>query len=419
VSESGWDALVVEISTNGGTTWTKLDDAQGTGTNFNTPQSYAWYNSTSTSGPVNPNKFSGDPGSVNYSSQTNGWIESATILTGSAGQSNVKVRFRFGTDGTGIREGWAIDDIEVVNVTTPTTAASNVTVTPSATSATVNFTAGNGQGRMVVARLSSTLAVAPTNNTLYGASAAFGSANTTGTGNFIVYMGNGTSVNVTGLTALTGYTFDVYEYNGKYMHNSFAGAISSNTTTTPVKLVSLKATKVNNDVLVSWSTASEVNNRGFNVERSIDGKTFEYVGFVKGAGNSSVSNNYRLEDANAFVTTGVNKLYYRLKQMDNDGKFEYSKVVTVENNERKAETVITYPNPFSDKVTVELQNVNAGTVKVEVLDISGRLVTTVEEVVNQGTQTITVNGLSGLTQGVYMVRVTASGVTQTSKLIKQ
>jgi hypothetical protein len=272
---------------------------------------------------------------------------------------------------------------------------------------------------MVVARLSSTIAVAPTNNTLYNASAVFGSANTTGTGNFIVYMGNGTSVNVTGLTQLTGYTFDVYEYNGKYMHNSFAGAISSSTTTTPVKLVSLKATKVNEDVLVSWATASEVNNRGFNVERSIDGKTFEYVGFVKGMGNSSVTNNYRLEDANAFVTTGVSKLYYRLKQMDNDGKYTYSQIVVVDNNEIENVTVVTYPNPFTDKVTIELQNVKAGMVKIEVLDISGRLITTKEQMVNQNNQTLIVDGLSNLSQGVYFIKVNASGATQISKLIKQ
>ena len=414
-NDIGWDGGVVEISINNGA-WTRLEPTAGTGTNFNNLLSHAWYNNTSTSGTLGTPKFS--VLSTSYSSNTNGWIESATRLTAAAGQSNVKVRFRFWADGF-TDEGWAIDDIEVVNVATPTTAASNVTVNPSTTSATVNFTAGNGQGRMVVARLSSTIAVAPTNNTLYNASAVFGSTNTTGTGNFIVYMGNGTSVNVTGLTQLTGYTFDVYEYNGKYMHISFAGAISSSTTTTPVKLVSLKATKVNEDVLVSWATASEVNNRGFNVERSIDGKTFEYVGFVKGMGNSSVTNNYRLEDANAFVTTGVSKLYYRLKQMDNDGKYTYSQIVVVDNNEIENVTVVTYPNPFTDKVTIELQNVKAGMVKIEVLDISGRLITTKEQMVNQNNQTLIVDGLSNLSQGVYFIKVNASGATQISKLIKQ
>jgi hypothetical protein len=419
--ESDWDGMIVEVSINGGY-WRRADSTLGTGGNFNTPNSYGWYNNnvTNTGGATVAPYFSTDLGSGSaYSSQTNGWIESAFRLVGAAGQSNVRFRFRFIADGFVSDEGWAIDDIEVVNVTTPTTAASNVNITPSATSANVTFTAGNGQGRMVVARLSSTLAVAPTNNTLYNASSVYGSTNTTGTGNFIVYMGTGTSVNVTGLTALTGYTFDVYEYNGKYMHNSFAGAISSATTTTPVKLVSLKASKVNEGVLVSWTTASELNNRGFNVERSIDGKTFEYVGFVKGAGNSSVTNNYTLEDVDAFTKAGVNKLYYRLKQMDNDGKFEYSQVVTVENDNNLSTEIVTYPNPFSDKLSIAIKGVKAGNANIQVMDISGRLIMSFDRAIEDGSQTITLEGLSGLSQGVYFVRVDASGITEVVKMVKQ
>ena len=272
---------------------------------------------------------------------------------------------------------------------------------------------------MIVARLSSALAVAPTNNTLYAASAVFGSANTTGTGNFIVYMGSGTSVNVTGLTALTGYTFDVYEYNGKYMHVRFANAISSSTTTTPVKLVSLKATKINEDILVNWTTASEVNNRGFNVERSVDGKTFEFIGFVKGSGNSSVTRNYTLQDANAFATTGVNKLYYRLKQLDNNGKFEYSQVVTVQNDNDLTAEIVTYPNPFSDKLSIEIKGAKAGNASIQVMDISGRLIMSFDKTILDGNQTLTLDGLAPLSQGVYFVRVSASGLNHVTKLIKQ
>ncbi|MFN3444689.1 MAG: T9SS type A sorting domain-containing protein, partial [Bacteroidia bacterium] len=414
-ADPSYDGGVVEISINNGA-WTRVNSAVGTGTNFNTANSYAWYNDAQGLGTLGVNIFSNI--TSGYSSQTNGWIESAVPLTGAAGQSNVRIRFRFVAD-IFTDEGWAIDDIEVVNVTTPTTAASNVNVTPSATSANVTFTAGDGQGRMVVARLSSTLAVAPTNNTLYNASAVYGSANTTGTGNFIVYMGNGTSVNVTGLTALTGYTFDVYEYNGKYMHNNFAGAISSATTTTPVKLVSLKATRVNEDVLVSWKTASEVNNRGFNIERSVDGNRFELVGFVKGSGNSSASNNYTFEDAAAFAKVGVSKLYYRLKQMDNDGKFEYSQVVTVVNDNDLSSSIVTYPNPFSDKLSINIKGVKAGNANIQVLDISGRLIISFDRAIEDGSQTLTLEGLSGLSHGVYFVRVDASGISEVVKMVKQ
>lgn len=420
-SELDWDGLIVEVSINGGY-WRRADSAIGTGGNFNTAVSYGWYNNnvTSTGGANVAPYFSTDLGSGSaYTSQTNGWIESAFRLVGAAGQSNVRFRFRFIADGFVNDEGWAIDDIQVVDVITPTTAASNVTVTPSVTSANVTCTAGNGQGRMIVARLSSALAVAPTNNTLYAASAVFGSANITGTGNFIVYMGSGTSVNVTGLTALTGYTFDVYEYNGKYMHVRFANAISNSTTTTPVKLVSLKATKINEDILVNWTTASEVNNRGFNVERSVDGKTFEFIGFVKGSGNSSVTRNYTLQDANAFVSTGVNKLYYRLKQLDNDGKFEYSQVVTVENNNDLTTEIVTYPNPFSDKLSIEINGAKAGNASIQVMDISGRLIMSFDKTIVDGNQTLTLDGLAPLSQGVYFVRVSASGLNHVTKLIKQ
>ncbi len=414
-NDPGYDGGVVEISINNGV-WNRLDNTLGSGTNFNTAIGYAWYNDAQGFGNLGANIFSDITSS--YASQASGWIESAVPLTGALGQNNVKIRFRFWADSW-VDEGWAIDDIQIVDVVTPTTAASNVAVTPSATSANVTCTAGNGQGRMIVARLSSALAVAPTNNTLYAASAVFGSANTTGTGNFIVYMGSGTSVNVTGLTALTGYTFDVYEYNGKYMHVRFANAISSSTTTTPVKLVSLKATKINEDVLVNWTTASEVNNRGFNVERSVDGKTFEFIGFVKGSGNSSVTRNYTLQDANAFATTGVNKLYYRLKQLDNNGKFEYSQVVTVQNDNDLTAEIVTYPNPFSDKLSIEIKGAKAGNASIQVMDISGRLIMSFDKTILDGNQTLTLDGLAPLSQGVYFVRVSASGLNHVTKLIKQ
>lgn len=99
--------------------------------------------------------------------------------------------------------------------TQPTTQATIGNYTNlSNTSLTANWTRGNGSGgALVVARLTSTTAVAPTSGTTYTASTTYGSGDATGTGNYVVYNGTGTSVNITGLTAATGYTFDVYEYN--------------------------------------------------------------------------------------------------------------------------------------------------------------------------------------------------------------
>lgn len=187
----------------------------------------------------------------------------------------------------------------------------------------------------------------------------------------------------------------------------------------PVKLINLNATTNGSDVLVSWTTASEVNNRGFNVERSIDGKTFEYVGFVKGAGNSSVTNNYRLQDANAFVSTGVSKLYYRLKQMDSDGKFEYSNIISLANDELNVVNVEAYPNPFGDKLTIAVQGVQAGNVHVDIVDISGRVMLSLEKSIVNGNNSLIIDEASLLSQGVYFVKVNTDGVTKVIKMIKQ
>jgi len=80
-------------------------------------------------------------------------------------------------------------------------------------SVTANWSRGTGDSVLVVARLTTSSAIAPTNGVSYSPNTAFGSGNTTGTANYVVYKGVGTAVNVTGLSSLTGYTFDVYEYN--------------------------------------------------------------------------------------------------------------------------------------------------------------------------------------------------------------
>jgi hypothetical protein len=160
VTEGNWDALMIQISVNGGP-WTKLDDNLGTGANFNTPNSYAWYNHAGASGPVAPSKFSSNTTGIGsdaiYASQVNGWIQSAVVMTGAAGFSNVKVRFFFGSDGSGQDEGWALDDFEIEEVITPTTPASAVILSNVTNTTTdVAWTNGNGKGRLVVARLTPT-----------------------------------------------------------------------------------------------------------------------------------------------------------------------------------------------------------------------------------------------------------------------
>ncbi|MBJ7427546.1 MAG: T9SS type A sorting domain-containing protein [Bacteroidia bacterium] len=417
-NDPGWDCGVVEISINNGP-WTRLNNQTGTGTNFNTLTSHAWHNLTNTSGFINSgSKFTNT--TATYASQVNGWVESATRLTGAGGQSNVKVRFHFAADAAGVDEGWAIDDIQVVNLITPTISSTSVVLTPNINGGAMNvaFAAGNGQERLVVARLTSNPAVAPLDTLFYQANSVFNasSPNNTGTGNIIVYKGAGTSVNVTGLTNFTNYAFDVYEYNGKYMHNKFTVAATSSAQTLPVKLISFNGIAKNNDALLTWVTASETNNKGFEVERSIDGRTFELVNFVKGAGNSNKNLNYTLTDANVLSKFAI--VYYRLKQIDFDGKTTLSQVVRVTKNAESMNSMIVFPNPFNNEYNVSFNAAKAGMITLETVNLEGKVIVIKTTAVTQGANTVPVVEAANLSAGVYFVRLTIDGETQVMKLVK-
>jgi hypothetical protein len=422
-AESDWDGLIIEMSINGGF-WTRVDSAVGTGTNFNTPVSYSWYNdnidNVISGGILSPPYFSTDLGSASvYASQNNGWIQSAFRLPGAAGQSNVRFRFRFISDTYVVDEGWALDDIEVVNITTPTVAPTSlVASTTTANTMNVSWTNGNGEGRIVVARLSTTTAVAPSNNVIYNASSVFGSGSTTGTGNFIVYNGTGNSLTVTGLTSLTNYVFTVYDYNGKYMHTSFTTGATNNNTTLPVKLALFQVSKANKNVDLKWVTSSEINNKGFEVQRSIDGKRFTTISFVKGEGNSNRNITYTETDVNPFVSLNVDKLYYRLNQVDFDGKSTLSEVKMVTNNEPTNNDIKVYPNPFSNIVNVEINATESIETVVKITDITGKLVASQTVMLNIGVNHVAINNIDKLSNGVYFVSVTNNSTNEVVKVLK-
>ena len=110
----------------------------------------------------------------------------------------------------------------------------------------------------------------------------------------------------------------------------------------PVELVDFDA-EVRNDLIhLSWSTASEINNEGFEIERSTDGRNFDFIAFAEGHGNTTIMKDYSYKDDN--VKEGQT-YYYRLRQVDFDGAFEYSQVVAA--NLQITETVAGnfYPNP--------------------------------------------------------------------------
>ncbi|RNI28797.1 YDG domain-containing protein [Rufibacter latericius] len=183
----------------------------------------------------------------------------------------------------------------------------------------------------------------------------------------------------------------------------------------PVVLVSFTGKQTSNaSVLLSWATASEKDNDFFQVERSQDGKSFGTIGKVEGNGTTNVVQEYSFTDASAPAGT----VYYRLKQVDFDSKFEYSKVIAVKASEKAADQVSleAYPNPTLGKVYVRSMEVN-GQAAVILVHSSGKVVSRTQVQVEAG-KPITLD-LANHTPGVYYLQVQTSTGKSTTRIVKQ
>jgi hypothetical protein len=142
----------------------------------------------------------------------------------------------------------------------------------------------------------------------------------------------------------------------------------------PVEWLSFSASLRDADALLEWATASEVNSDHFEVQRSADGRAFEAIGQVGAAGNASQVSEYSFRDAGASYL-GSPVLYYRLRQVDLDGRFEYSRVESLRFDQRpEALTLTLFPNPSQGVFSLQLQAEKAGSYPLEILSISGQQV---------------------------------------------
>jgi hypothetical protein len=184
----------------------------------------------------------------------------------------------------------------------------------------------------------------------------------------------------------------------------------------PVELVSLQATHLENDIELTWTTASEENNAGFVVEQAAVSGGFERVGYVEGAGTSDVRRDYafRIPDA----SPGWHR--FRLRQIDYSGAFEISPVVDVFVSVPGVYRVSSvYPNPASQSASMEVSVRTAQDIRIDVLDILGRKVNTVSEtrrIDPNVTHTFDLN-TGSLPAGAYLVRVSGSEFETVRKFV--
>lgn len=196
----------------------------------------------------------------------------------------------------------------------------------------------------------------------------------------------------------------------------YMGADENLSAPLPVKLVSFTAKKANDDVLVEWSTSSEINSNLFVVEASRNGKDFFKVATVKAMGNSSQMVHYRSLHAKAKLAMG-NVAYYRLLSIDYDQFTETSTTVKVVFDETQAGVEV-YPNPFSDVIHINFANNTGEMIKVVITDINGKQMLAESYTLEPAEKNVELKNLSTLEAGIYFVQVTTGSNVKTIKLVK-
>lgn len=185
----------------------------------------------------------------------------------------------------------------------------------------------------------------------------------------------------------------------------------------PVEMMTFTASVRNSEVQLLWATGSELNNRGFEIERSVKDKdNFVTVGFVGGNGNSAEINYYSFIDNPEL--SGVNQIYYRLKQIDFDGTHSYSAIVDVQ-YDVPADFVLNqnYPNPFNPTTTISYFVPYESFVNIKVYDLLGReVILLVNETKVTGSYEISFDA-SGFPSGTYLFTMTANGYSNTNKMV--
>ena len=181
-----------------------------------------------------------------------------------------------------------------------------------------------------------------------------------------------------------------------------AFGVGPKNTALPVELLNFDAVAENHMVNIFWSTATEINNDHFTLERSVDGRHFEAIAEIKGAGTSNSINNYGYEDK--FPLSGIS--YYRLKQVDYNGKFEYSKIAVIHfgNPTNDFNSLSVGPNPCHNIINIHLTTLAAGKVLMTVVDLTGKVLYTQSTDGLQGNNSLNLN-VDGLAIGEYILQI--------------
>jgi hypothetical protein len=332
-------------------------------------------------------------------------------------------------------QGFGANDLlSARSIDTEPTLRSSPTVTRSGNTASVNFNLpanyaaqGYGEGRLIVASINATLPAGsqPQDGNAYATgNQTYGIGPEIAPGYYVVYSGPNQTVTIEGLNSTVTYYFYSFEYNN--IDNNFnIGVVGSENylsppvptvingiiapgTPLPVTLVSFTGKLHNDQVVLNWATASELNNKLFEVQRSQNAQEFQTIATRAGRGTTTARTTYEAVDERPLL--GIS--YYRLKQVDTDGTFAYSPVITIRN--AGLANASFYPNPTSGKLTVVLPQTQLAIPQLlTITDLTGRVIRT---------QELPANGEIDITElkaGTYLISVGSGEQRIVRKVVKK
>ncbi len=209
-------------------------------------------------------------------------------------------------------------------------------------------------------------------------------------------------------------TIDLFNGPGqRYTTGTFTGSNE----TLPVELVSFTAVLAGVDAQLSWATASETNNAGFEIERADGvGGAFETIGFVEGSGTTLEARQYHFADT--ALPFEAARVRYRLRQLDYDGAFEYSPVVALEAGvPERVQLHGNFPNPFNPETVIRYELPVSGLVQIHVYDALGRqIMTLVDGSLQAGRHEVRFNA-HDLPSGIYFYRMQAGNFHEVRRML--
>lgn len=401
----GGDFVAVDVSTNGGSTFTTVMTVTGAS---NSQWLYSAVDSAVTSY-SSPTSAAPSGGGNRTATDGIGKVKITGIPAG-----DIVVRLRLSNNAAA--EYWAVDDLKLSTTSSATFAHSveavvNEYINNSGTTSTLTWENPDCFSNIVIiAKEGSAPTFDPASNNCSGAagdciasdftasSVYAGAASNTDLPalEYCVYNGPGESVTVTGLNANTTYYYEIFTHLNPWTTKANSPDLS--VISLPVDLISFSGEMVNGQVDLSWSTASEINNSHFDIYKSYDARNFEQIGRVEGSGSNNSTRDYIYTDP---VIKTIQ--YYQLKQVDYDGQFEYSDVIAVSNSENNKYVI---QHTTDNLIVVPLEPS-----LVTIINQNGQVV------INKHVASEYIIDKADYPNGVYILHVVSSKGLQTAKWI--